>query len=76
MNSENLSKGQVIVYKNNVEVRLEKETVWLSLNQMADLFGRDKSVISRHLRNIFKTKELDNGASVAFFATVQEDISL
>lgn len=44
MNSENLSKGQVVVYKNNVEVRLEKETVWLSLNQMADLFGRDKSV--------------------------------
>ncbi|MBE7445362.1 MAG: virulence RhuM family protein [Planctomycetia bacterium] len=73
MNSENLSKGQVIVYKNNVEVRLEKETVWLSLNQMADLFGRDKSVISRHLRNIFKTKELDNGATVAFFATVQEE---
>lgn len=73
MNSENLSKGQVIVYKNNVEVRLEKESVWLSLNQMADLFGRDKSVISRHLRNIFKTKELDNGATVAFFATVQEE---
>lgn len=73
MNSENLSKGQVIVYKNSVEVRLEKETVWLSLNQMADLFGRDKSVISRHLRNIFKTKELDNGATVALFATVQEE---
>lgn len=76
MNSENLSKGQVIVYKNNVEVRLEKETVWRSLNQMADLFGRDKSVISRHLRNIFKTKTLDNRATVALFATVQEDISL
>ncbi|OHB69826.1 MAG: hypothetical protein A2W17_03835 [Planctomycetes bacterium RBG_16_41_13] len=76
MNQENISKGQVIVYKNNVEVRLEKETVWLSLNQMADLFGRDKSAISRHLRNIFKTKELDNGATVALFATVQEDISL
>ena len=52
MNSENLSKGQVIVYRNNVKVRLEKETVWLSQNQMADLFGRDKSVISRHLRSI------------------------
>ena len=35
-----------------VEVRFEKDTVWLNLQQMADLFGRDKSVISRHLRNI------------------------
>lgn len=76
MRSQNLSKGQVTVYKNKVEVRLEKETVWLSLNQMADLFGRDKSIISRHLRNIFKTKTLDNRATVALFATVQEDISL
>ena len=54
-----LSKGQVIVYRNKVEVRLEKETVWLNLNQMTDLFGRDKSVISRHLRNVFKEKELN-----------------
>jgi hypothetical protein len=45
-------------------------------DQMVDLFGRDKSVISRHLRNIFKTKTLDNRATVALFATVQEDISL
>ena len=36
-----------------VEVRFENDTVWLSLQQMADLFGRDKSVISRHLRNIY-----------------------
>ncbi|PJC70695.1 MAG: cell filamentation protein Fic, partial [Zetaproteobacteria bacterium CG_4_8_14_3_um_filter_59_5] len=41
------------------EVRLERETVWLSLNQLSELFERDKSVISRHLRNIFKEGELD-----------------
>ncbi len=47
-----------------VEVRLEGETLWLSLLQLADLFGRDKSVISYHLKNIFEAKELDRGAVV------------
>jgi prophage maintenance system killer protein len=45
--------------------------VWLTLNQMADLFGRDKSVVSRHLRNIFVTNELSRKATVAKNATVQ-----
>ena len=54
-----------------VEVRLEGETVWLSLQQLADLFERDKSVISRHLKNIFETNELDRSATVAKNATVQ-----
>ncbi|MCD6459166.1 virulence protein RhuM/Fic/DOC family protein [bacterium] len=66
-------KGKVIVYKNKVEVRLKRETVWLNLNQMADLFKRDKSVISRHLRNIFETKELEKKSTVAKFATVQDE---
>ncbi len=56
-----------------VEVKLKEETVWLSLTQMAFLFGRDKSVISRHLHNIFKSKELTRGSTVAFFATVQQE---
>lgn len=56
-----------------IEVRFEKETVWLSLNQMAELFGRDKSVISRHLRNIFSTDELDKNAVVAKNATTALD---
>lgn len=56
-----------------VEVRLEGETVWLSLNQMAELFGRDKSVISRHLRNVFKEEELFQAAVVANFATTAAD---
>jgi hypothetical protein len=56
-----------------VDVKLERETVWLNLNQMSILFDRDKSVISRHLRNVFKEKELDRDSTVAFFATVQNE---
>ena len=54
-------------------MRLEGETVWLSLTQMAELFRRDKSVISRHLRNVFATGELKRTATVAESATVQRE---
>lgn len=54
-----------------IKVRFENETVWLSLNQIAELFGRDKSVISRHLKNIYKESELDYSSTVAKNATVQ-----
>ena len=54
-----------------VEVRFDNDTVWLSLQQMADIFGRDKSVISRHLKKIFDTEELDQLSTVAKNATVQ-----
>ena len=56
-----------------LDVRLERETVWLSLNQMVELFGRDKSVISRHLRNVFLSGELEREATVAINATVQRE---
>lgn len=56
-----------------IEVRLENETVWLSLNQMADLFQRDKSVISKHMRNIFNDKELARESVVAKYATTATD---
>lgn len=56
-----------------VEVRLEGETLWLSLQQLTELFGRDKSVISRHLKNIFDTNELDKDRTVAKNATVQQE---
>lgn len=56
-----------------IEVRLSGESVWLSLGQMSDLFGRDKSVISRHIRNVFDEGELDRAATVADFATVQAE---
>ncbi len=70
--------GEVIVYEApdgevRVDVRLEQETVWLSLNQMADLFGRDNSVISRHLRNIFTSGEQEREAVVAKNATTAAD---
>ena len=52
-------------------VQIESETVWLSLDQMADLFQRDKSTISKHIRNVFAEKELNRESTVANFATVQ-----
>ena len=68
--------GEILLYKTKdrkarLEVRLEGETVWLSLNQMASLFERDKSVISKHLRNIYKSGELQKKETVAKNATVQ-----
>lgn len=54
-----------------IEVQFEGETFWLSLNQISELFGKDKSVISRHLKNIYKEGELDRKATVAKNATVQ-----
>jgi len=56
-----------------LDVRLERESVWLSLNQLADLFERDKSVISRHLRNVFKEGELERSVVVAKNATTAAD---
>ncbi len=56
-----------------LDVQFEQETIWLSLNQLADLFERDKSVISRHLRNIYQEGELDRQATVAKNATVQKE---
>ena len=58
-----------------VEVRLDAnlQTVWLNLQQLAELFDRDKSVISRHLSNIYKEGELEREATVAKNATVQEE---
>jgi len=56
-----------------LDVNLANETVWLTINQMTKLFGRDKSVISRHLSNIFKINELDKTSVVANFATTASD---
>ena len=56
-----------------VEVTFDNETVWLSLDQMAELFQRDKSTISRHIKNIFTEGELDRNSVVANFATTASD---
>lgn len=68
--------NEILIFESNshqVEVRLEGETLWLSLAQLAELFGRDKSVISRHLKNIFETNELNRSAVVAKNATTAAD---
>ncbi|MDX8409381.1 MAG: virulence protein RhuM/Fic/DOC family protein [Mariprofundales bacterium] len=68
--------SEITIYQTesgSVEVRLEREMLWLSLNQLSELFERDKSVISRHLRNVFKEGELDRKATVAKKATVQQE---
>lgn len=71
------TEGEIILYQSEnstqIEVRIENETVWLSLNQMSDLFERDKSVISRHIRNIFEEGELDRLSVVAKNATTAID---
>jgi prophage maintenance system killer protein len=72
------SRGEVVVFQDpvgqvQVHVRLEEETVWLSLTQIAMLFDRHKSVISRHLRNTFASGELDRAAVVAKSATTASD---
>ena len=70
--------GELILYqtqdgRTRVEVRFEGETVWLSLTQMAELFQRDKSVISRHIANVFTEGELESKSVVANFATTAAD---
>lgn len=68
--------SEIVIFEEDaqkVEVRLEGETVWLTLSQLAELFGRDKSVISRHLRNIFRDFELERESVVAKNATTAAD---
>ncbi|MDP2951347.1 MAG: RhuM family protein [bacterium] len=76
--SNNQNRGEIAIYQSkdgqsSFNVRLDKETVWLSLNQMVGLFNRDKSVISRHIKNVFAEKELIHKAVVAKFATTASD---
>jgi len=68
-------KGQILLYQtpdgeSRIEVRLQGETVWLNLDQMAELFQRNKSTISRHIKNVFEEGELRQETTVAKFATV------
>ena len=73
-----MDTGQIILYQSQggeakIEVRLANETVWLTADQMAELFQRNKSTISRHIKNIFESGELEQNRTVAFFATVQNE---
>ncbi|MBQ6763721.1 MAG: virulence RhuM family protein [Paludibacteraceae bacterium] len=71
-------KGEIVLYQtqdgvSKLDVRLDGETVWLTQEQMTELFQRDKSVISRHIKNIFEEGELNEKSVVAFFATTASD---
>ncbi len=75
MKNEN-NRQHIVIFKTedgkiSVDARFTEETVWLSLDQLATLFERDKSTISRHIKNIFEEGELAQAATVANFATVQ-----
>lgn len=71
------NKGQIIIYQtpdgnSKIEVALSNDTVWLTLDQMAELFQRNKSTISRHIKNIFEEDELKKEVVVAYFATTTQ----
>lgn len=74
--SKDLQNQHFLIFKTDddtveVDVRFSDETVWLTLDQMSALFDRNKSTISRHIKNIFEEGELEQSATVAKFATVQ-----
>jgi len=71
------SNGEIMLYQyegfTQLEVKIKDETVWLTLNQMSELFDRDKSVISRHIKKVFEDQELDEMSVVAKNATTAQD---
>jgi len=73
-----MKTDQIAIFQNEngditIDAKLEADTLWLSLNQLAELFDRDKSVISRHLKKVFVENELDEKVTVAKYATVQKE---
>ena len=75
---DEMGKSNIIIYTtedglSKIETTFDGDTVWLSIDQMAELFQRDKSTISRHIKNIYSEEELVQEATVAYFATVQNE---
>ena len=72
-----MSKNQIVVYQPNetvrLDVRLENETVWLNQGRIGELFGVDRTVVNRHIHNIYKTGELDEPSTCAKIAQVQNE---
>ena len=73
-----MTKNQMIIFKTSdgevaVDVSFDGETTWLTIDQMAELFERNKSTISRHIKNIFEEGELERNSVVANFATTASD---
>ena len=74
----NFPKGEIVIYKTKdgqakLEVNLREETVWLAQKQIADLFGIERSVIAKHLRNVFRDSELSENSVCAIFAHTAAD---
>jgi hypothetical protein len=70
------TSSNIIIYQGaeaGVEVRLEQETVWLTQERMGLLFGRERSVITKHIRNVFAEGELERAAVCAKFAHTAPD---
>ena len=73
-----LNKGQIVIYKpskNEIEIRVhfKDETIWLRQNEIADLFGKDRSIITKHVNNIFRDKEIDKKSNVHFLHIAKSD---
>ena len=76
--NDNLFGSEMVIYTTEdgltkIETTFDGDTVWLSADQMAELFQRDKSTISRHIKNIYESGELEQNRTVAFFAQVQTE---
>lgn len=71
-----LTKGQIVIYENNgnsnLEVIQEDNTLWLSAEKIAKLFGKDRTTIQRHITKIYKGQELEENSTCAFIAQVQK----
>lgn len=73
-----MGKGEIIIYQSSdgqteLDVRLEGDSVWLSQAQLSSLFNSDRTSVGRHIRNIYKSGELEENATCAFFAQVQQE---
>ncbi len=78
MNRQASGSGNILLYQtedgqSKIEVTLSNDTVWLTADQMAELFQRNKSTISRHIKNVIESGELKADSTVAFFATIQNE---
>ena len=77
MSNNESSKGEIVMYQPDetirLEVRMGEDTVWLTQQQMADLFDKDRTVIGRHIRNIYKEEELERDITCAKFAYMGHD---
>jgi len=67
------TKGQVVLYKNRLEVRLEGETVWLTQKQMALLFNKDVRTVNEHIKNVYRERELNEKPTIRKFRIVQKE---